>query len=255
MEHITLSITKRAIKDTNLYFLVFPPFQIGNIFYLDALSFLYTQLGNKTLNHLRKTEAVIVGPSFCDTLYLSALLNSNVNTSQHPDRIMSTPVEEEIREADRLEKERRAQWRAEQIKELRLNSRLSFPYPMRLMLATSASFLVGAGLGVSHGAQSAGYRFRAENAHRLPNSSTGWYLYHKSKNYHRAFAGAREGLKMGAKVSFWTAGFFSVEEMFDRYRGTRDCFSTTIASLAVAGGFSLWSMQCFPSLQTPIPRN
>jgi hypothetical protein len=164
---------------------------------------------------------------------------------------MSTPVEREIQEVDRLEKERRAQWREEQIKELRLNSRLSFPYPMRLMLATSLSFLAGAGLGISYGAQSAGFRFRAENAHRLPNTSTGWYLYHKSKNYHMAFAGIREGLKMGTKVSFWTAGFFSIEEMFDRYRGTRDCFNTIIASLSVAGGFSLWSMQYTPPFQFP----
>jgi hypothetical protein len=157
--------------------------------------------------------------------------------------IMSSPLEHEIRELDRLEKEKRAQWGEEQIKELRLNSRLSFPYPMRLMLASSLSFLAGAGLGISYGAQSAGYRFRAENAHRLPSSPTGWYLYHKSKNYHMAFAGIREGIKMGTKVSFWTAGFFSIEEMFDRYRGTRDCFNTIIASLSVAGGFSLWSMQ------------
>jgi hypothetical protein len=164
---------------------------------------------------------------------------------------MSTPVEQEIREVDRLEKEKRAQWREEQIKELRLNSRLSFPYPMRLMLATSLSFLAGAGLGISYGAQSAGYRFRAENAHRLPNSSTGWYLYHKSKNYHMAFAGIREGIKMGTKISFWTAGFFSIEEMFDRYRGRRDCFNTIIASLSVAGGFSLWSMQSPPPFNPP----
>ncbi len=52
---------------------------------------------------------------------------------------------------------------------------------------------------------------------------------------------------MGAKVSFWTAGFFSIEEMFDRYRGTKDFINTVIASLSVAGGFSLWSKSSPPS--------
>ena len=166
---------------------------------------------------------------------------------------MSTPVEREIQEADRLEREKQSQWRKELVKELRLNARLSFLYPERLLLASSLSFLAGAGLGISYGAQSAGYRFRAENAHRLPNSSTGWYLYHKSKNYHMAFAGIREGIKMGAKVSFWTAGFYSAEEMLDRYRGRKDCFNTIIASLSVAGGFSLWSMQSTPPYKNPPP--
>jgi hypothetical protein len=54
--------------------------------------------------------------------------------------------------------------------------------------------------------------------------------------------GVKEGFKMGGKVSFWTAAFFSVEEIFDRYRGTKDFINTVIASLSVAGGFSLWSM-------------
>jgi hypothetical protein len=56
-----------------------------------------------------------------------------------------------------------------------------------------------------------------------------------------ALGGVKEGFKMGAKVSFWTAAFFSVEEIFDRYRGTKDFVNTVIASLSVAGGFSLWS--------------
>jgi hypothetical protein len=112
------------------------------------------------------------------------------------------------------------------------------------------------GLGVSHGAQEAGLRFRAENAHRLPTSPTGWYLYHKSKNYKMAFGGVKEGIKMGAKVSVWTIGFFYIEDMFDRYRGTKDFINTVIASLSVAGAFSAWSkfnllflfLGSFPSL-------
>ena len=144
-----------------------------------------------------------------------------------------------VSEAEAFEK---AQWRAEQIRLLRLDSRFSLPYGMRLPLATSLSFISGMALGVSHGSRTAGLRFRAENAHRLPHTPTGWYLYHKSKNYNMALGGVKEGMKMGAKISFWVAGFFSIEEMFDRYRGTKDFVNTVIASLSVAGGFSLWSM-------------
>ncbi|KAH7319439.1 hypothetical protein BKA65DRAFT_102266 [Rhexocercosporidium sp. MPI-PUGE-AT-0058] len=147
---------------------------------------------------------------------------------------MSTTIEEE-------EAKKRAEWRAEQIRQLRIDSRFSFPFGMRLPIATSISFVSGLVLGMSHGSQMAGFRFRAENAHRLPSTPTGWYLYHKSKNYNMALGGVKEGLKMGAKVSFWTAGFFSIEEMFDRYRGTKDFFNTVIASLSIAGGFSLWN--------------
>jgi hypothetical protein len=138
--------------------------------------------------------------------------------------------------------EKEAQARAELIKQLKINSRVSLPFGMRLPLATSTSFIAGMGLGLSHGSQTAGLRFRAENAHRLPTTPTGWYLYHKSKNYHMALGGMKEGLKMGARVSFWTAGFFSIEEMFDRYRGTKDFLNTLVASLSIAGTFSLWSM-------------
>lgn len=46
---------------------------------------------------------------------------------------------------------------------------------------------------------------------------------------------------MGAKVSFWTTGLLAVEEVFDRWRGAKDFFNTVAASLAMAGGFSLWS--------------
>jgi hypothetical protein len=122
-------------------------------------------------------------------------------------------------------------------------SRLSLPFFFRLPIATSLSFLTGFGLGLSHGAQTAGLRFRAEHAHRLPTSPTGWYLYHKSKNYHVALGGVKEGLKMGTRMSVWVAGFFTVENMLDGWRGEggNDFFNTVTASLVVAGAFSLWS--------------
>jgi hypothetical protein len=142
-------------------------------------------------------------------------------------------AEEQEQLLDAMRKERRERLVAE--------SRLSLPTPLRLVLATSSSFAVGLGLGLSHGAQMAGLRFRAENAHRLPKTETGWYLYHKSKNYHMALAGVKEGLKMGLKLSVWTGAFFALEGLWDEIRRRKDFLNTTLASLTVAGGFSLWS--------------
>lgn len=124
------------------------------------------------------------------------------------------------------------------------SSRLSLPTPIRLTLATTTSFILGLGLGLSHGSGTAGLRFRAENAHRLPQTSTGWYLYHKSKNYHMMFGGVKEGLKMGLKMSVWTGLFFWIEDCWDEVRGEKDFLNTLVASASVAGGFSLWSTLC-----------
>lgn len=121
-------------------------------------------------------------------------------------------------------------------------SRLSIPPFLRIPAAALTSFSIGMSLGLVHGSKTAGLRFRAENAHRLPTSTTGWYLYHKSKNYHLALGGVKEGIKVGARLGFLSTAMFCTENLFDVYRGTKDLFSTVMASLAVAGGFSFWSM-------------
>lgn len=127
------------------------------------------------------------------------------------------------------------------------HSRLSLPFRYRLPAVTVAGALAGGFLGLSHGSQTAGLRFRAENAHRLPNSSTGWYLYHKSKNYHMMLGAVKEGIKMGFKVGFCVGAFFTVEEAIDRARrGRRDFLSTVVAGLSLAGGFSAWRRCSFP---------
>jgi hypothetical protein len=124
---------------------------------------------------------------------------------------------------------------------IRQNSRLSLPFPTRLAVATSISTALGFTLGLSQGSKLAGLRFRAENAHRLPSTPTGWYLYHKSKNYNMALGGMKEGIRMGAKMGVWVAMFFAIEDGWDVTRGQKDFLNTVMASLTVAGGFSLWS--------------
>ena len=84
-------------------------------------------------------------------------------------------------------------------------------------------------------------RFRAENAHRLPTSTKGWYLYHKSKNYHVLLGGLKEGLKMGGKLGGWVSAFFVIEEAVDRIRGRRDVGGSVVAGLSLGGGWSAWS--------------
>ncbi|KAJ0167302.1 hypothetical protein CTA2_3320 [Colletotrichum tanaceti] len=126
-------------------------------------------------------------------------------------------------------------------------SRLSIPTPARIPLAGMLGFGIGATLGLAHGGRTAQLRFRAEHAHKMPTTTTGWYLYHKSKNYHAMQGGLREGIRMGSRLSFWTLLAFSLETTVDRYRGKTDLLSTILASLTVAGSFSLWNRFSLPT--------
>jgi hypothetical protein len=121
------------------------------------------------------------------------------------------------------------------------HNRLSLPYVTRVLIGSIGGFSLGTFLGVSYGSQTAGYRFRAENSHRLPKSPKGWYLYHKTKNYHMMLEGLKGGFKMGFKMSLITGGFFVIEEALDRLRDRQDFLSTTIAGISIAGGYSQWS--------------
>ncbi|KAI1743219.1 hypothetical protein F4680DRAFT_370631 [Xylaria scruposa] len=129
----------------------------------------------------------------------------------------------------------------EEYTQLWKDSRLSIPPLMRIPAAATTAFGIGMTLGLAHGSKMAGLRFRAEHAHRLPTTTTGWYLYHKSKNYHVAFGGLKEGFKVGARLGVLSTAMFCAENLFDVYRGGQDFVSTVMASLAVAGGFSLWN--------------
>ncbi|KAG5958673.1 hypothetical protein E4U58_005305 [Claviceps cyperi] len=126
--------------------------------------------------------------------------------------------------------------------------RLSTPVSSRLILGFVSSGTVGFVLGALHGGQIAQLRFRAEHAHKMPDTTTGWYFYHKSKNYHAMRGGISEGFRMAARTSLWTIMALGLESSVDRCRGCSDMFSTTVATLTVAGAFSLWHRFSMSSL-------
>ena len=126
-----------------------------------------------------------------------------------------------------------------------VSDRLGMSFPVRLLTVSGVAFLSGFGLGGAHGSQMAGYRYRAENAHRFPTTPTGWFLYHKTKNYHMTLGAIKTGSKMGATLGFWGGSFVLIEGAVDNFRsGTKDAFSSMIAGLAVAGAYSVKSEDC-----------
>ena len=120
--------------------------------------------------------------------------------------------------------------------------RLGMRPSTRAALAGASGLAIGGILGASKGGLAARLRFRAENAHRLPRTTRGWYFYHKSKNYHVLLAGIKEAARMGGRIGFWGAVLFTLEAQVDRARaGRKDFLSTTIAGGTVAGLFSAFS--------------
>lgn len=120
------------------------------------------------------------------------------------------------------------------------DERLSLPLIARLPLGCTVSSFAGLFLGMAKGAQDSGFRFQAENAHRLPITQTGWYLYHKSKNYNMMLGGIVEGMKQGIKFSLWTGCFFVLEEGIDRGRaaGVRTWRRVSSGEFARGGGMA-----------------
>lgn len=121
------------------------------------------------------------------------------------------------------------------------NARLSLPFVYRLIFANMTAFGIGGSMGAYMGAQRAALQFRAENAHRQPNSAKGWYFYHKSKNYRSMYGGVVQGVKFGGPLCAWVTMFVVFEDAVDRLRGRIDALATVAAGLTVAGVFSAWN--------------
>jgi hypothetical protein len=205
------------------------PFPAGRNFPIafDALSKVTpTRQSSITLLALRSDLAIgrlYTARRFSDSRLVLLPANDTFTCSTFLDANMSTDAPE----ADELFHER--------------HPRLSTPTPVRIASAGAMAFIVGMGLGVAHGGKMAELRFRAEHAHKLPTTTPGWYLYHKSKNYHTAYGGLREGLRTGPKLAFWVMIALGLESALDSSRNRTDLLSTVLASLTAAGSFSLWS--------------
>lgn len=146
--------------------------------------------------------------------------------------------------------------------------RLAMTWAQRVGIANTFAMLSGFGLGSTYAGRMAGFRYRAENAHRFPTTRPGWYLYHKTKNYVMMKDGIQEGVKRGLQFVGWTTLFFLIEESLDVFRGTwragrtldemegvdelemprmereiensRDFLSTSVAGIVTAGVWSVW---------------
>jgi hypothetical protein len=121
--------------------------------------------------------------------------------------------------------------------------RLGIEVGKRIPYAAMSAFSTGLALGYYHGSKKAGLVFRAENAHRFPTSSTGWFQYHKTKNYIGIVGGAKDGARMGFKLGAGALAFCLFEETVDYARhDKRDFLSTVTAGLSFSGIYSLLGM-------------
>ncbi|KAI9371648.1 hypothetical protein BJX61DRAFT_15892 [Aspergillus egyptiacus] len=118
--------------------------------------------------------------------------------------------------------------------------RLGMEVGRRLPLTAMSAFSAGLVIGSSYGGKKAAYRFRAENAHRFPTTPTGWFQYHKTKNYITIVGGVKEGVKLGFKLGAGALAFCLFEETVDYARhDQRDFISTVTAGLSFSGIYSL----------------
>lgn len=118
--------------------------------------------------------------------------------------------------------------------------RLGIDVSRRIPYATLSGISVGVVLGYVHGSKKAGLQFRAENAHRFPTTSTGWWQYHKTKNYISIVGGVKDGVKLASRLGAGSLLFCLFEETVDYARHEkRDFLSTVTAGLSLSGVYSL----------------
>lgn len=129
--------------------------------------------------------------------------------------------------------------------------RLSMTLTSRVFTCGLIAFVGGGVLAGYQGSKKASLRFRAENSHRFPTTTIGWYLYHKSKNYKCMLGAIKEGIKGGSRLAGWSGSFFFLEEAVDHLLGSRNCASTVIAGLTMSGIFSIKSELC--ELKSTLP--
>ncbi|KAF9387962.1 hypothetical protein CPC16_006753 [Podila verticillata] len=109
----------------------------------------------------------------------------------------------------------------------------------RITLITASASFWGFILGGVIGSRQSGMQYLAENAHRLPKTTEGWYFYHKKKNYRMIYGALSKGAVYSAKTGIMVALFEALEASADFYRGGADLFNSVAAGLASGGIFSV----------------
>ncbi|KAK6496894.1 hypothetical protein TWF481_001874 [Arthrobotrys musiformis] len=81
--------------------------------------------------------------------------------------------------------------------------------------------------------------YRAENAHRLPETKGDWYHYHRAKNHYAASRGLAEGFRKAGGVCGYVSLFLVVEGGVDAWKGGVDFVGTVVAGGVTGGVFSV----------------
>lgn len=116
--------------------------------------------------------------------------------------------------------------------------RINMEPNQRLYIVPLSGFLSGAVAGAYIGGRHAGWQYLAERAHNLPTTVSGWYYYHKWKNYKILFGAFRKGLAYGSKIGSFTALYQVVEAGCDRYLFDRTCMLSSLVSGLVTSATS-----------------
>ncbi|ODV84499.1 hypothetical protein CANARDRAFT_191114, partial [[Candida] arabinofermentans NRRL YB-2248] len=122
------------------------------------------------------------------------------------------------------------------------NERLGLPPSLRITLFSTTAGLLGGCGGMIHGYKLASLRYLASNSHRLPTSKSGWFFYHKRKNYYCLKESMITGFKTSLKLSIWVGLLFSLESSLDSIRGLKD-FGNTMMATTLNGFIYAWINQ------------
>ncbi|CAG8489072.1 13235_t:CDS:2, partial [Acaulospora colombiana] len=117
------------------------------------------------------------------------------------------------------------------------------PYRFRANLSPLDRFIaiaaVSSGWGLLFGSytggKTAGLQHLAENAHKLPRTKSGWYHYHKHKNFRMIIGGLKSGIHLAGKTSLLCLCFSGTEAILDELRKENDIWNSCVAGLLSAG--------------------
>lgn len=110
----------------------------------------------------------------------------------------------------------------------------------RLIYVPSMAGFWGFLLGGYQGGKLAGYQYMAERQHTPPKTVSGWYFYHKTKNYHVMLKATRSGVKTATKLAAICTGYEAIQFSSDvvLFDGATHPFSSVLSGFITSGIFS-----------------